>query len=414
MTRPRILILTASHLCRNPRVVKEATTLGAAGYDVTVMSVSMQERFRRMDIELLRGLPFQCKVIDYAANTPRARVANFVQRSATWVSRLLCSHLKLELAQSLGPAGALLRFARSHPADLTIVHTEIPIWAAQYLIRDGRRVAVDVEDWYSEDLLFVDRRSRPIRLLQQAESFVLNHAAYASATSDSMAAALAEAYCCPRPIVLRNTFPLQPHSRPDRPAGTAPPAFIWFSQTIGPGRGLELFFSAWSQTRNPSCVYLLGDVRPGYRQHLLSRLPEARRADVNFIPLVTPDELPSKLAEFDLGLALEPHWPRNRDITITNKITQYMNAGLAVIVTDTAGQCEVMHAAPDSGLLIQAHETTRLAAQLDELLGDRDRLRACQIASRAVAITQFNWEHTAPRLLAAVDQALASAVLRPG
>ena len=413
MSGKKILILTASHLCRNPRVVKEATTLGAAGYEVTVMSVSMQERFRQMDLALLRDLPFRCEVIDYAGNTPGVRVASFLQRSATWVARQVCRMLKIETAQSLGPAGALLAFARSHPADLTIVHTEIPIWAAQTLLRDGRRVAVDVEDWYSEDLLFADRRSRPLRLLRQAERFVLQHATYASATSDSMAAALADAYGCPRPIVLRNTFPLQPTSRPDRSAGDAPPSFIWFSQTVGPGRGLELFFSAWAKTKNPSHVYLLGDVRPDYRQHLVSRLPESRRADVRFIPLVSPDELPLKLAEFDLGLALEPHWPRNRDITITNKITQYLNAGLAIIATDTAGQCEVMHAAPDCGLLIQAHETTRLAAQLDALIGDRDRLRACQLAARAAAVTQFNWAHAAPRLLTAVDRALAAPIVRP-
>jgi glycosyltransferase involved in cell wall biosynthesis len=413
MSAKKILILTASHLCRNPRVVKEATTLGAAGYDVTVMSVSTQDRFRQMDLALLRGLPFRLKVLDYAANTPRARAASFVQRTATWVSRLLCRTLHFEFAQSLGPAAALLNFARAHPADLTIVHTEIPIWAAQYLLREGRRVAVDVEDWYSEDLLFADRRSRPLRLLRRAEQVVLRHAAYASATSNSMSAALAEAYGCARPIVLRNTFPLQPVSRVDRPPGNGPPSFIWFSQTIGPGRGLELFFSAWSLTRHPSRVHLLGDVRADYRQHLLSRVPESRRADIRFIPLVTPDELPFKLAEFDLGLALEPHWPRNRDITITNKITQYMNAGLAVISTDTAGQCEVMHAAPDCGLLIQAHETNRLAVQLDELLGDRDRLRNCQLAARSAAVTQFNWAHAAPRLLAAVDRALATPAIRP-
>jgi glycosyltransferase involved in cell wall biosynthesis len=228
-----------------------------------------------------------------------------------------------------------------------------------------------------------------------------------------MASALVEAYGCPRPVVLRNTFPLQPQSRVDRPAGHAPPAFIWFSQTVGPGRGLELFLSAWAQTRQPSRIHLLGDVRPAYRDHLLARLPEPRRADVSFIPLVTPDELPAKLAEFDIGLALEPHWPRNRDVTISNKIFQYMNAGLAVISTDTAGQSEVMLAAPDCGLLIQAHETTRLAAQLDELLGNRERLRACQFAARSAAVTQFNWSHAAPRLLAAVDRALASPVVRP-
>ena len=88
MSQPaKILILTASHLCRNPRVVKEAATLGAARYDVTVMSVSMQERFEKMDLDLMQGLPFQRKVIDYSAPSARARAASFIQRSATWTAR---------------------------------------------------------------------------------------------------------------------------------------------------------------------------------------------------------------------------------------------------------------------------------------------------------------------------------------
>jgi glycosyltransferase involved in cell wall biosynthesis len=406
--RRKILILTASHLCRNPRVVKEATTLGRAGYDVTVMTVSAAARFERMDLALLANLPFRRLTIDYAARTAQARLASFMQRGATWGTRWLCARLGLEFAQSLGPARALLHFARTFPADLTILHTEIPIWAGQHLIVDGRRVAVDVEDWYSEDLLVADRRSRPIKLLRQAESFVLNHSAYASATAHSMADALVAAYRCPPPLVLHNSFPLQPRSRADRPQADGPPAFIWFSQTIGPGRGLELFLAAWARTKNPSRVYLLGDQRAGYRDRLLARLPAEKRSHVQFLPLVTPEELPLKLAEFDIGLALEPHWPRNRDITITNKILQYMNAGLALISTDTAGQSEVMRAAPDSGLLVTAHETTLLVRQLDDLLGDPSRLRAMQLASRAAAAREFCWEREEPRLIEAVSRALAA------
>lgn len=402
-----ILILTSAHLCRNPRVVKEATTLGAAGYDVTVMSVSSHARFERMDRELMRGLPFKRVVLDYTADTLRARLADFCQRGATWLARRACSELEIETAQTLGPAGALLRLARSFPADLTIVHTEIPIWAAPHLIRDGRRVAVDVEDWYSEDLLYADRRSRPIRLLRNAEQAALRQAVYSSATSQSMADALASAYQCPPPIVLRNSFPLQAVSRVDRPAANDVPGFIWFSQTIGPGRGLEQFFAAWARTTAPSTVHLLGDERPGYREKLLARLPAGRRGDLHFIPLVPPEQLPGKLAEFDIGLALEPRWPLNRNITISNKILQYMNAGLAVIATDTAGQKEVMAAAPASGLVITAHETGEYAAKLDTLIGDRARLRATQVASRAAAEQQFCWEREAPHLLAAVARALA-------
>lgn len=407
MSDRRILILTSAHLCRNPRVVKEASALGAAGYDVTVMSVSTQARFERMDLELMRGLPFKRVTIDYSANAVGARLADFVQRGATWAARRMCSELEVETAQTLGPASALLRFARRFPADLTIVHTEIPIWAAQHLINDGRRVAVDVEDWYSEDLLYADRQSRPIRILRHAEEFALRHAVYASATSQSMADALASAYHCPPPIVLRNSFPLQTVSRTERPASTGSPSFIWFSQTIGPGRGLELFFAAWARTTRPSMVYLLGDERPGYRQKLLDRLPAARRGDLHFIPLVPPEQLPAKLAEFDIGLALEPRWPLNRNITITNKILQYMNAGLAIVATDTAGQSEVMAAAPDCGLLIAAHETTEYAAKLDALIGDHARLRAAQLASRAAAEREFCWERETPRLLAAVARAIA-------
>lgn len=402
----KILILTSAHLCRNPRVLKEATTLGAAGYDVTVMSISVQERFERMDRELMRELPFKRVVLDYASAQAGPRLAGFIQRAATWTARKLCSEFALESAQTLGPAYALLRLARTVPADLTIVHTEIPIWAAQYLIRDGRHVAVDVEDWYSEDLLYADRQSRPLQLLQTAERFALQHAAYTSATAQSMADALAAAYQCPPPIVIRNTFPLQPRARPDAPATGGAPSFIWFSQTIGPGRGLELFLSAWARTTRPSKVFLLGEERPEYREKLLGRLPPARRGDLQFLPLVTPDELPVKLAEFDIGLALEPRWPLNRNITITNKILQYMNAGLAVIATDTAGQREVMQAAPDAGLLFTAHETTECAQQLDALLGDPARLRAMQVASRSAAAVKFCWEQDTPRLLAAVAGAL--------
>lgn len=409
MNPRRILILTAAHLCRNPRVVKEATTLGAAGHDVTVMTASVLPRFGQADHELARGLPFKRALLDYTANTGRARFAYFLQRGATWMARRLCSGFGLETAQCLGPASALLRRARQFPSDLVIAHTEIPLWAAERLMRDGRRVAVDMEDWYSEDLLPADRRYRPVKLLRRAERFALRHAAYVSAPSASMAAALHQACGGTPPLVLRNSFPLQPHPRGERPAG-AVPRFIWFSQTVGPGRGLEFFLDAWALSAAPGEVTLLGDAPADYRQQLLARLPAPRRAGLHFIPAVTPPELPGKLTEFDLGLALEPHEPPNKELTASNKLYQYLNAGLGVIATGTAGQREVMRAAPGCGLLVPSGDTVRFAAQLDGVLANPARLRAMQTAARAAAEREFCWEREAPRLLEAVARALRTPV----
>lgn len=408
MNGKTILILTSSHLCRNPRVVKEATALGSAGYEVTVMSVSNRPDFEHMDVELARALPFRRKVIDYLNPTSAARRAHFVQRVRTWGARQLCTRFGIESAQALGPASALLKFARSHPADLTIVHTEIPLWAAQPLIADGRRVAVDLEDWYSEDLLEAERRSRPLALLRKAESFALNRAAYASVPSASMADALREAYGCPRPIVVRNTFPLPSRARSDHPSNTTAPTFVWFSQTVGPGRGLEEFIAAWALTKNPSRVCLIGGARSGYCENLLAALAPERRAHVNVLPLIAPSELTDRLADFDIGLALEPRSPRNKDLTISNKIFQYLGSGLAVVATNTAGQSEVMRAAPDCGILVSTLDAPAFASQLDELIGNRDRLRARQLAARAAAEREFSWERESSRLLTSVEQALST------
>ena len=62
---------------------------------------------------------------------------------------------------------------------------------------------------------------------------------------------------------------------------------------------------------------------------------------------------------------------------------------------------------------MQAHETARLTTLIDELVGDRTRLRSCQVAARAAAENQYNWGHEAPRLLEAVDRALASPAPQP-
>lgn len=408
MTRQKILILTSAHLCRNPRVVKEATTLGAAGHEVTVLSLSVNTRCEQMDLELMRGLPFKRLTLDYCAGNLQSRAAGFLQRASTWAARRLCRQVGIETAQALGPASALLRRARSFATDLTIVHTEIPLWAATQLIADGRRVAVDMEDWYAEDLLPADRSSRPLRLLRRAEEAALRRAVYSTATAQSMADALTTAYQCPPPIVIRNSFPLQARSRIDRPATIGVPEIIWFSQTIGPGRGLEQFLAAWALTRQPSRLTLLGEARAAYAEQLAALLPPSRRPDLVILPPVQPAELPLKLAEFDLGLALEARTPPSRDVTITNKILQYLNAGLALVATDTAGQREVMAAAPACGVLLPSATPAQVAGLLDALLADRNRLRSMQVAARAAAEREFCWEQEAPRLLAAVQRALAS------
>ncbi len=397
----RILILSPGSPCRNPRPVKEADALGRAGYDVTLLTASESPALDAQEKTLTAGAPFRHESVDRAVGSGR----NFLRR-LRWQLAVKSTAAGFETLHALGHVSSLRARAFALPADLTIVHNELCHWIGCDLLQTGRRVAADFEDWHSEDLLPAERSGRPLARMRALERQLLHTAAYTATTSAALSAALARRYACPAPFVLTNSFPLQPDPR-SVPTGE-PPAFFWFSQTIGPGRGLEEFCAAWKRTTNPSRLVLLGAERPGYNRHLLSLLPDSFRPRVTFLPLVTNGELPGVIARHDIGLALEQSFIVNRDLTITNKILQYLNAGLAIVATPTAGQREVLAHAPGAGRLIDLGSPAKTAALLDELTGQREDLVTAQRCARAGAESTYCWEREAPRLLDLVERTLAS------
>ena len=398
----KILVVSSGPLCRNPRPWKEAVTLAAAGFDVTVLSVFETEASLGQDAALLAGSTVRQVWLRPGGTGPGRRR----YRLQVWLARHAVQHLGWQCPTALGPARALLARIRALPADLTIVHNDAPMWAGRRLLATGRRVAVDFEDWYTEDLLPEDRRARPQRLLCRLERDLLHSAAYVSTTSQAMADALHRTYGGKRPIVVNNSFPLQP--RPAPRTSVRPPTFFWFSQTIGPGRGLESFLAAWAATHTSSRVVLLGNVDAAYRESLVGALPPPRRAQLEFHHLVAPTDLPALIAEHDVGLALEPSEPANKNLTISNKILQYLNAGLAVVASNTAGQGEVFARAPGIGELVALEDTSALTVRLDALLADPVRLAAFQRTARRAAEEIYCWEKEAPSLVRAVEAALAA------
>jgi glycosyltransferase involved in cell wall biosynthesis len=400
----RILIITNGHLCRNPRPLKEAVALGRAGYDVTVLAVRNHTASEILDRDLLQDAPFRRASVDMLPSLATGGVTVFRRRLLLWVARQAAAKTGLPTIRALGPAGALLRRARQLPADLTIVHNEVPHWIATRLLGAGRRVAADFEDWHSEDLLPAERAHRPLRLLRQMEQTLLTQAVHTTTTSHALAAALQARYGGRRPVVITNSFPLQRDPRSSSPGD--PPSFFWFSQTLGPGRGLESLLEAWVRTAGTSRLVLLGEPSSGFDEQVRSRLPPERRKRVSFLPPVPPAALPAVIARHDIGLALEQAEIPSRDLTITNKILQYLNAGLAVVASDTAGQREVLARAPDAGLLVNLSDVAVTAAALDRLLSDRTGLLRRQQAARRLAEEVYCWEQEAPRLLSLVAEAV--------
>lgn len=405
MKPARILIVSGAALSRNPRVLKEAGTLASAGYDVTVLTLRNHATAEEFDRNIMGTAQFKRIVLDVAAAPGASPLQVYRRRFKAAGTRWLARRLGRQSIETIGPAGELLAIARREQADLTIGHTEVGLWVVAKLLAEGRKVAADLEDWHSEDLPPADRVGRPVRLLRSLECELLRGAAYTTTVGDALADALHQACGGQRPTVISNSFPLQPNPR-QGPSGH-PPAFFWFSQTLGPNRGLEAFLNVWNLMAVPSRIVFMGEDRQGFRDVLLALVPAPRRTMLEFVDLVPPDELPAIISRHDVGLALETSATRNRDLAVTNKTLHYLNAGLAIAATATTGQREVLARNPAAGVLLDLNPVVA-AATLDRLIRDQEVLRSHQLAARQLAESHYCWEKESPSLLNLVAQALAT------
>jgi glycosyltransferase involved in cell wall biosynthesis len=408
----RILTLIGAHLCMAPRPRKEAEALAAAGHEVTVAGVWFDGELAARDAELARERPWRfVPVADFRPVDARRRLWGIRLRARRRLALLGWRLLHRHSPHLFGYAAREMRgLVRRERPDLTIAHCEPALWVATRALAEGLRVGVDFEDWFSRDLLPEARRDRPVDTLETWEGTLAGACTYCLAPSRSMANALARAFDAPAPAVVRNVFPWGERESLDGAQcdrrDTSLPSVHWFSQTIGPGRGLELLVDALPLLDQPLQVHLRGRVQAGFREWIAARAGPRWAENVHLHDVVPPGELLSRIAEHDIGLALETPDIASRDLTITNKVFQYMQAGLAIVATRTRGQAEALAGAPGAGIMIDRHEPGALAAALDELVRSPARLGAMREASLAAARSTFNWEREAAVVIARAERAL--------
>src|SRR5262249_50160267 len=141
----------------------------------------------------------------------------------------------------------------------------------------GARYAYDAEDFHLGDWPNVPAYEIERRLVRAVEGRYLPGCAYVTAASPGIARAYAEAYGIERPRVVLNTFPLAHAAPGPTPRGSAQPgpSLYWFSQIIGPERGLECAVRAIGRAATRPHLYLRGTPAAGFAATLLDLAQEA-------------------------------------------------------------------------------------------------------------------------------------------
>lgn len=245
------------------------------------------------------------------------------------------------------------------------------------------------------------------RIVAWIEKKIMPRAAGTITTTDARAKFFARAYKVKRPLVLQNRPRLVSVQGDDRLRSglglSKPYPIVIYQGGQQPGRGLERLVRCALDVPNAYFVFVGG----GSLHDDLKQLAEdlGLQARVFFIPTVPLAELPYFTASADIGVQPIENTCLNHFTTDSNKLFEYVVAGLPVVASDLPEIAKVVKQ-HDLGLLVKPGDTGALSEALNTLV-ERPDLRASYSENALRAANTLNWEEQEQGLLELYSKVLS-------
>jgi len=151
----------------------------------------------------------------------------------------------------------------------------------------------------------------------------------------------------------------------------------------------------------PWRLQLMGAFRPATLIDRVRRSPAVARIDV--LPWQPYPVMLEHLAQARAGVILLHPVPNHDDPSRSNKLFEYMAAGLPVVASTIPRWQEVVEGV-GCGLAVDPRDPVAIASALERLLVDSDEAAAMGRRGRQAFLSTFNWDAEAARLLSLYER----------
>jgi hypothetical protein len=388
----KVCLITNSHIASSPRLVKEAIALSGNGYQVHIIFAQYVTHLTDFDFEILQSNPrWTYNYYNYASGASLSKIVKMfyhkavvflfsIIKRAAFAERLLNRCYAWQLTQAI-----------AYKADLYIAHNLGSIAIAFKAAKANHaKSGFDAEDFHRNEVSN-DDRNLDVLLKTFMEEIYFPKVNYITASSPQIAQKYDLLFNLQVKPVL-NVFPVQNSFSILNNTSDALKLF-WFSQTIGPGRGIEMVIEAMGKIHQTIEFNLLGYANDEYKVTLLEFAEQCGvpSPNIHFLNTVYGDEIFKIAAQCDVGLATETGYPLNRDICLTNKLFTYIQSGLAVAASNTQAQNQFLNQCPQIGNIYNNIE--QLVAILLTYVQKRDLLFETKKKCFELGQTSLNWEN---------------------
>ena len=387
----KVLLVSPFPPSQNPRLLKEYYALKSAGFKVRALYA---ERDKWSS--------------DHQIPEDFERVGGKVGSFWHFITRVIhkLSRMFLPYEYNYHRVSLLLLYrALNIKADLYIAHelTALPVVVKAAKKYNGK-CGFDIEDFHRQESSD-DMRSYQYLASCAIEDKYINQTHYITCSSPLISEIYKEIYPNIKPQIIKNVFSNSFISKLPITTNNILSLF-WFSQTIGKNRGLECVLMAMAKLASRKVkLTLLGHIDKNTKNYFLDLATNLSldKDQLIFLPPVEPENIFKEAARHDIGLALELKIPENRNICLTNKIFSYMNAGLAILASDTLAQKKLLEDYPGIGSTFTSENIDNLSSAIENYQRLPQLLIQHRKHSKEVAERTLNWEVESQKFILIVN-----------
>ena len=400
----RVCMIVRNPCVRDPRVLKEARALAAAGHQVSVIATAepgIPEAEERDGFRIRRVEPVPSWVRRVARRPVIPMQGGEGDPAVSGGSGLAKRPAALVSFRDALVTRQLTGAALATPADVYHAHDLNTLAAGVAAARRHRaRLVYDAHEIYPELAgLGAGERARWGRL----ERKLIGRPDAIIVPSESRADEFARRYGIARPHVVMNCPPAGP--APDPKAGPLAPL-------RRPGELLAVYAGGYTANRGLENLIRATGLVDGVRLAMLgfgsveaelrAIATRERLERVVFCPPVAHDEVVGASAAADVGMA--PYLPvgLNNILAAPNKLFEYLHAGLAIAGSDLPDIRRVVEE-HRVGTLFEAADPGSIAAAFQRLASDPAELTAMRDRARAAA-PRYSWEGQEKVLLGVYEE----------
>jgi glycosyltransferase involved in cell wall biosynthesis len=225
------------------------------------------------------------------------------------------------------------------------------------------------------------------------ERWLIRNANTVITVTPQIARRLEDLYGISRPLTVPNAEPFHNTIAPSYKRPTSLPLNFLYQGGVAPGRGIEELIELWSQVEEDRAILTLRAPENDYYAYLQTKFKkEINNGRIIISSPVNEDQLVQVACSADVGVIPYRGPNLNHIYGCPNKLSQYMQAGLAILCNADMEFVSGMIKRYECGLTYHVDRPESLIAIIQSWVNDPERLQSMKKNAYKAARTEFNWE----------------------